>query len=209
MAVLFSLIGSGALFLAALFSRFVTIGKRGRSIALHFAAGVVFAAVARELLPKVMQFHQPIDLTIGFSLGVAAMLLVGVFAKRLGMLAAAGIDLWIDGILIGVAFLAGKESGILVAISLAFCAFFLGLSVSASGLGTAILLALLLPLGAFCGTFVLRFFPQSFFIGTLAFGIAALLYLVTEELLTEAHTLPETPWITALFFAGFLFVLLI
>lgn len=38
----------------------------------------------------------------------------------------------------------------------------------------------------------------------LAFGAAALLYLVTEELLVEAHEGQETPLLTALFFIGFL-----
>ena len=34
-------------------------------------------------------------------------------------------------------------------------------------------------------------------------GAAALMYLVIEELLTEAHEVKETPLITAAFFAGF------
>ena len=38
---------------------------------------------------------------------------------------------------------------------------------------------------------------------------AALLYLVTEELLTEAHEVPETPLTTAMFFVGFLFIMVI
>ena len=38
----------------------------------------------------------------------------------------------------------------------------------------------------------------------LAFGAAALLYLVTEELLVEAHEVPDTPLLTAMFFVGFL-----
>ncbi|GGJ77314.1 hypothetical protein [Deinococcus aquiradiocola] len=38
---------------------------------------------------------------------------------------------------------------------------------------------------------------------------AALLYLVTEELLTEAHEVKETPLITAAFFAGFVLLYLI
>ena len=37
----------------------------------------------------------------------------------------------------------------------------------------------------------------------LSFGAAALMYLVIEELLTEAHEVQETPLITASFFAGF------
>ena len=43
----------------------------------------------------------------------------------------------------------------------------------------------------------------------LAFGVAALLYLVTEELLVEAHEVPETAAITSAFFAGFLVLLVI
>jgi zinc transporter ZupT len=37
----------------------------------------------------------------------------------------------------------------------------------------------------------------------LSFGVAALMYLVVEELLTKAHEVQETPLITAAFFAGF------
>ena len=43
----------------------------------------------------------------------------------------------------------------------------------------------------------------------LAFGVAALLYLVTEELLVEAHETEDTPLATATFFAGFLALLLL
>ena len=43
----------------------------------------------------------------------------------------------------------------------------------------------------------------------LAFALAALLYLVTEELLAEAHETPDVPLVTALFFAGFLRFLLL
>ena len=42
-------------------------------------------------------------------------------------------------------------------------------------------------------------------IGTvLAFSAAALLYLVTEELLMEAHEVEEKPFFTLVLFAGFL-----
>ena len=37
----------------------------------------------------------------------------------------------------------------------------------------------------------------------------ALLYLVTEELLTEAHETEDTPLLTATFFAGFLLILVL
>jgi ZIP family zinc transporter len=40
--------------------------------------------------------------------------------------------------------------------------------------------------------------------GTLAFSAAALLYLVTEELLIEAHEVEEKPIATLVLFGGFL-----
>jgi ZIP family zinc transporter len=43
----------------------------------------------------------------------------------------------------------------------------------------------------------------------LSFGLAALLFLVTEQLLVEAHKEPETPFSTSLFFVGFLGFLLL
>ncbi len=37
-----------------------------------------------------------------------------------------------------------------------------------------------------------------------AFGLIALLYLAVEELMVEAHETEDTPWITAMFFVGFI-----
>jgi len=45
--------------------------------------------------------------------------------------------------------------------------------------------------------------------GVIAFGAAALLFLVTEELLTEAHEVAENPLLTSAFFVGFLAVFLL
>jgi ZIP family zinc transporter len=49
----------------------------------------------------------------------------------------------------------------------------------------------------------------GFLAGVLGFGVASLLYLVTEELLAEAHEVPDTPVVTATFFAGFLLPIII
>lgn len=45
--------------------------------------------------------------------------------------------------------------------------------------------------------------------GFFAFGLIDLLYLVTEQLLVEAHEVPERPWITAMIFVGFLLLFLL
>ena len=199
----------------------------------HFAAGVVFAAVAKELLPKLGAENEPIALIIGFSLGVISMLLLKKFSNRLmeneeqrkgislGLVSAVGVDLFIDGILIGVSFLAGARGGILIAIALAMEILFLGLSTTATlgsrsvGIKTLLLLsfclALLIPIGSIVGATLLSQLPIVITDGFLAFGVAALLYLVTEELLTEAHEqeFTETPVITDCFFIGFLCILLL
>ena len=43
----------------------------------------------------------------------------------------------------------------------------------------------------------------------LAFGAAALLYLVSEELLVKAGKVPQTPVSTTMFFVGFLAIFLL
>ena len=68
--------------------------------------------------------------------------------------------------------------------------------------------ALLLPIGAPVALPVASF-PPVVIAGFLSFGLMALLYLVTEELLFEAHEKPDSPLISAMFFVGFLVLLLI
>lgn len=66
----------------------------------------------------------------------------------------------------------------------------------------------MIPIGTGSGLLILNFLPSAFFIEALSFGAAALLYLVIEELLVEAHETKDTPIITASFFLGFLILLL-
>src|SRR3546814_3328966 len=56
-------------------------------------------------------------------------------------------------------------------------------------------LALLLPIGALAAVPVATLSPVMV-AGFLSFGLMALLYLVTEELLVEAHEKPDTPLIS-------------
>jgi ZIP family zinc transporter len=70
-------------------------------------------------------------------------------------------------------------------------------------------LAVLFGLSAIAGGWPLQQLSGHAQTGVLAFGSAALLFLVTEELLTEAHEVPESPWLTATLFLGFLLLLLL
>lgn len=229
---LFSLIPFGVMVFGGIISTFYEPSEKTTVATQHFAAGVVFAAVAKELLPNLSAHQSPLSLIIGFSLGVLCMLFVKQVTERLsenadgqqgmpfGMLCAVGVDVFIDGLLIGIAFLAGEAGGVLVAVALSIEVLFLGIATSSSmskravhtttriciGIG----LALLIPIGSLLGGSLFSHMPEAITHGLLAFGIAALLYLVTEELLVEAHEAPlETPIITSCFFLGFLCILLL
>lgn len=58
------------------------------------------------------------------------------------------------------------------------------------------------------GTVLRNLGPPSMEV-VLSFGLAALLFLVTEELLREAHEEKESAWATAMSYAGFLLSLVI
>ena len=187
----------------------------------HLAAGVVFAAAASEILPQIKHNGSLWATFIGGSLGVFVMLFVKSLEARwkgpVGMMSAIGIDVFIDGLVLGLAFLAGEKAGLLLTIALTLEVLFLGLTVTAE-LGETIqsrakivaktvALALLLPIGTLAATPVAHL-PIPVIAGFLTFGLIALLYLVTEELLVEAHEQPDSPLITSMFFVGFLGLLM-
>lgn len=205
-------------------------GRRLQSVIQHFAGGVVFAAVAGELLPELMYEAAAIPTIIGFAVGVGLMLGVKKLTEggpaegadddgTRGLVTTVAIDMVIDGLLVGVGFAAGAEAGLVVTIALSLEVLFLVLATAAALVGagasrgrvlatTAGLTALLLA-GAVGGTLAAGALSGGALAGLLAFGVAALLYLVTEELLVEAHETEDTPLATATFFAGFLALLLL
>lgn len=195
-------------------------GPRLTSAIQHFAAGVVFAAAAAEILPDVMHGASPAATLVGGAAGVVVMLLIkrleAVTKGPVGLLSAVGIDILVDGLVLGLAFIGGQKAGLLLTIALSLEVLFLGLTVTA-GLGEALNakwkvfaatvgLGLLLPVGAAIAAPV-HLLPAVVVTGFLSFGLMALLYLVTEELLVEAHEKPDNVWITSAFFVGFLALL--
>jgi len=68
---------------------------------------------------------------------------------------------------------------------------------------------LLLVIGAGLAATLLQNLTGAALGGVLAFGLAALLYLVTGELLVEAHEVRENTATTAMFFVGFLTLLMV
>jgi ZIP family zinc transporter len=225
----YSSLPAAAAIIGAIIASFRTPTPAVRSYVQHLAAGVVFSVVAVELLPDIMGRQGAyVQVIVGFAVGVASMLAVKALSHRLeergdenslGLLVGVAIDILLDGFLIGVSFAAGTQEGRLLAFALTLELLSLGLAV-ATALGrneqnrsrvilSTALLFLTIIVGALLGSALLQFISGSLLEVFLSFGLAALLYLVTEELLVEAHKAPETPAATGMFFAGFLVFLLL
>lgn len=221
-AVIFTLIPLTAVIVGSLVAVTRRPSEAVVSAMQHLAAGVVFAAAATEILPQVMHQGSPIATFIGGALGVAMMLSLKAIEGRakgpVAMLGAVGVDILIDGLVLGLAFIAGARAGLLLTVALTVEVLFLGLTVTAELRETVpshvrivlitVGLALLLPLGTVLATPV-ALLPPLAVAGFLSFGLMALLYLVTEELLVEAHEKPDSPLISAMFFVGFLGLMLL
>lgn len=228
----YTLIPMVAMVIGSAFAALRPPSDRLRSNTQHFAAGVVFAALSGEVLPQLMQGHPaPVDVAAGFALGVAAMLAMRRLtagtgtpsadgsSTRQSLVIAVGADLLVDGLLVGLGFAAGQKVGLLLTVALTTEILFLGLATAGALLNvgasrkrvmlTTFALTVPLLLGAGIGGTVLRRLSAPYFDAVLAFGVAALLYLVTEELLTEAHEVPEVAFSTAMFFLGFVVILLV
>ena len=229
-ALLYSLIPVAAALIAALAAIFLKGSGRLQSIVQHLAGGVVFAAVALEITPDLMERHAPTPTAFGFIAAVVGLLLLskseqsggakaGASKLPLVYLGAIGIDLLLDGFVIGIGFSGGPRQGRLLTLALTLELIALGLALIGELRGRSIStwksfaitagVASLLILGTGLGVGLLRIAPAWAVTVALGFGEAALLYLVTEELLREAHEREDTSLTTAIFFVGFLSILLI
>jgi zinc transporter, ZIP family len=131
----------------------------------HFAAGVVFAAAAGELLPDIKHRQSVWAVILGGVAGIFVMLLIkrlGEAAKgTLGLVVMVAVDIFIDGLVLGIGFAAGAKQGFLLTVALTTEVLFLGLSLTgelsesirqpARVLAMIVGLAVLLPIGAAVG----------------------------------------------------------
>jgi ZIP family zinc transporter len=220
-----------AMLVSATLAVSIGVSAAARNVMNHFAAGLVFAIVAVELLPDIHE-AQPWAVVVGFGVGVAAMLSVGWLGGRLEkrnegnerslipLLVTVGVDLFIDGLLLGIAFSLGATQGVLLTVALTVEVLALGTTVTgkllqrqaskAMAVGIPVGLSVLLTVGAVIGKTLLGGLEGAPFAMVVSFGIAALLYLVVEELLVEAHEEEEDTTLGVVsFFVGFLVLLLL
>ncbi len=232
--------------MATVIGAFIALRKQPssqtKSLVRHIAAGLVFAAATVELLPGLLKDKQPLATIVGFAFGVGLLLLVNVLlgghyhgdkdeaedhqhvdgesgSVLSTMMAAIGIDVAVDGLLVGIGFATGVSEGRLLTLALSVEVLFISLSIVASckerrqtigrTLTMAISPGIILAVFALVGASIFATLHGALHQAVLAFGIAALLYLVTEELLVEAHDTPDEPIEAVGFFAGFLLVLVL
>lgn len=193
----------------------------------HFAAGIVMAAVAGEVLPDLRSRGPLWLIVVGFSAGVAVLVALRRFDGHgehqdgddvgelpVGFLTVVAVDLFIDGLLVATGATVSSRTAIIITIALTVEVLFLGLAVAlrlaGSGMpriraaATTSALSLVIAVGGVPGAVALGRAGNTVLTLVLAFAAAALLWLVVEELLVEAHETPERPWMAVMFFAGFL-----
>lgn len=202
-----------------------------RSMIQHFAAGVVLSALAVELLPEIAREHpSPWHIVAAFGAGSLLMYVLKLWSIKLehqaiaaaetagkavanvstGLLLATFIDVAIDGTIIGAGFAAGGETGMILALGLSVELLFLGLALVSDTIRGWKIVAVAAGLGAtvlgfaMLGSHLLAGASHDTIGTVLSFSAAALLYLVTEELLIEAHEVKEKPFYTLILFGGFL-----
>jgi len=135
------------------------------------------------------------------------------------LIVVAGLDTLIDGVLLGIGFVAGVKQGLLLTLALTIETLSLGLSAAVALrpagvsrgriIATTVALSVLFGLGAAAGAVLLGGLSGVALTTLFAFGAAVLIYLATEELLVEAHEVPETIAATTLFFVGFVLLVVI
>jgi zinc transporter, ZIP family len=226
----YTLIPVAAAAVAGLIAATVRPGEKVTSGVQHFAAGVVFAAAAVELLPQVL--HQnPWVAIVGFAAGIVVMFGMRALSERLearphakrgplplGFAGATAIDFAVDGVILGAGFATDAAVGLLLTIALAIEYLFVGLSLAAVlgrhaprrlVVAAPVGLSLLTLAGAVLGAWLFSGASPATLAGVLAFGAVAFMYLATEELLVEAHERGETAAGSVGFFVGFLLYLVL
>lgn len=187
------------------------VSGRLLSLALHFAAGIVLGVVGIELMPRALQADPPWIPLLAFVAGGAVFIgldgLVGYVQGRLGgaadrtsalaIFGGVSIDLFSDGIMIGTGTVLNPALGLLLALGQMPADVPEGFAAVATlrkagiarrwRLAMAAAFAIPVLLGAALGFLALRAAPEVVTVSVLAMTGGALVAVVVEEMVTEAH----------------------
>jgi ZIP family zinc transporter len=222
-------IGSLAAFLtflgAPLAERF-DVSQRVISAALQFAAGVIAALVALTLMPPAVRVDAPITITLAFFVGGAFFVIFETYSARRAAARATGeespasmglyvgilIDLFIDGVVIGVGATLTFMTGVLLALGMAISTLPLAFVTTATARRQGVsranrrkLAALYFGCvlgGAVLGYTVLQHQPVEIRLVLVSFASGFLVTTVTQSLIPEANREGEPGFAGILFVAG-------
>ena len=220
-------------FAGGLLSEALRVSQRTLSLALHIAAGIVFAVVGIELMPEALEADPPWVVILAFLAGGGFFMLVdwliSVVRQRLGgdpanagpwvIFFGVAVDLFSDGVMIGTGSTLSLGLGLLLALGqvpadvpegFATIATFKNQGIPRR---TRLLLAaaLTIPifLGATIGYWAVRGQPEIVKMSLLAFTAGILTTVVVEEIVPEAHEGEDSRWAALALVGGFaLFALL-
>ena len=164
----------------------------------HFAAGVVLAAAAGELLPVALAHQRAVPMVVGLVFGSGLMLGIGFLTLRqeqaaairrlpLGLLTAVAVDVFVDGAPLGLGFAASIKAGLLLGVAFALETLSVGLSLATTlrsyGFGAlqtiaaSVAAAILFSGGAVLAAAAAAVLAGSVTIAVIARGVAGLVNL--------------------------------
>lgn len=197
----------------------------------NLAAGLVLAAVSTELAPQVAEAHfyrERISVIAGILIGLGLMItLRTIFSQKneekmsIEVVVSIAIDFFIDSLLIGIALssLTGGTSSMIMAIALGIEMFILSMTTTSQmhAANSSYLYIMTVTatfvmstiVGLFSGMFaanMLKGTPMMYML--MAFGVSALIWLVTEDLIVKSKYL-DSRLAASMLFLGFMTVLVI
>ena len=198
-------------FLGGALAEVFRVSGRALSLALHVAAGIVLAVVGLELMPEALEASPPWVPLVAFVAGGAAFIgldrFIGYVQGRLGsneeqsgalaIFGGVALDLFSDGVMIGTGTVLNPALGLLLALGQMPADVPEGFAAVATlrnaGVGRkqrllmAAGFAVPILVGAALGFLALRDAPEVVTLSVLALTGGALVAVVVEEMVTEAH----------------------
>lgn len=207
-------------------------GKRFRAVVAHLVGGLVLGIAAADLMPAASDSGHPLALAIGFCLGFSLLLVINAVLEdpddnsvqsrprpMLLLMLPFLIDSLIDGLVVGISSKAAEQQWVIpVAVALEMGLATLGLgTLLGRGAGrwrsrvSGALMAVTYVIGLSVSLVITNGLQGPALTGTLAFGTAALIYLVVEEVMKEAHAREEddSGVVNVAFFIGLLCIWLL
>tara|TARA_B100001063_G_scaffold5294_1_gene3917 strand:- start:1586 stop:2290 length:705 start_codon:yes stop_codon:yes gene_type:complete len=207
-------------------------GKRFRAVIAHLVGGLVLGIAAADLMPAASNSGHPLALVIGFCLGFSLLLVINAVLKDPDDSSEQGrprpmllltlpflVDSLIDGLVVGISSEAAEQQWVIpvsVALEMGLATLGLGTLLGRSGGRwrsgvSGALMAVTYVIGLSISLLITNGLQGAALTGTLAFGTAALIYLVVEEVMKEAHARGEddSSLVNVAFFLGLLCIWLL